>query len=766
MISSKRNIKPGHQFNHLFDQAKGDYINTVDGDVFITLREMRSLAKVTQYQTEKFTNYLKSQIYYPKCNHGYERAAAKFIWEFLYNHVQYKEDEKMFEQLRTPARLWADRTTGADCDCYSIFISTVLKNLGIKHHFRLADYGRGYQHVYVIIPIGPNMSKRSDYIVIDPVLHKFNEEKPYSKKYDDMQHQVLNGVGSTVSGFGNEFSRATIDNSLRGLGSISPVGLMENQLREHLLNTFRTLSVAPDRFEPFFDVAAFKEQIAYVLENWDDPIARQAVMEELAEMENNGELAPISLLEQGTGVNGFWDFLKGKRSKSQEKVKNLRARRQKTNRIMPATKRRGTIQKNPTLRNLQTDLDAKTSEFRQKMKQTRGKMTVTKVSPAVRPIRPGQSNRTPIPLPKIGPNTPTQTTRMVCECSPTVSGLAGVNGLGGFWDKARDALNNVKDGIVNAANKVKDKAKEIGNNVKEKVKEVGENIVKNNPVSWGMRNALIKVLENNYLKISSRLYPAVFPPSGADRTELNKLKQVWSKVYQTFEKIGGQPNEIKAAIKKGFDLYVSKSGQAVQPSSGTKKTPGTFPGTFKINTSPTASKIASGNLFRKINGVEGLGGVGAALAAAARAIGGVIAKVVQFMKEKNINFSKLWAKVKGIVPKIKSMLGGGNKQLPQDADFIPGGNAADAITQPIPGGAVNPVNPYVNNGENPSWDEPVYEDFDPGTDPTGDVVPDSSDNGNKESGFPFVPLLIVAGIGTSAYVIKKNRENKSVKTAV
>jgi hypothetical protein len=123
------------------------------------------------------------------------RETCQNIWNFVYQHIQYREDEKGKEQLHTPARTWAKRKYGVDCDDYTILMASILLNLKIPHKLRLAEYNyKGfYQHIYVIVPLG-----NGTYLTLDPVKDNFNEEHPYTNFEDiDMELQVLSGFGDT-----------------------------------------------------------------------------------------------------------------------------------------------------------------------------------------------------------------------------------------------------------------------------------------------------------------------------------------------------------------------------------------------------------------------------------------------------------------------------------------------------------------------------------------------------------------------------------------
>ena len=181
VASKKRNIKPGNEFNQYFPKptyidplymANGANEDTID----------RLIPKmVEQYgsDTERIAIVLKQKTL---------EATCRSIWTFLYDHVQYHLDSPMEEQVRRPARTWADRKNGVDCDCYTMFISSVLCNLRIPHYLRMASYKplRGFQHIYVVVPKkwGADMNKKENYWTIDPVMDAFNAEKGYLKRHD------------------------------------------------------------------------------------------------------------------------------------------------------------------------------------------------------------------------------------------------------------------------------------------------------------------------------------------------------------------------------------------------------------------------------------------------------------------------------------------------------------------------------------------------------------------------------------------------------
>ena len=192
VASSKRTIKSGKEFNSCFDgkTVKGEEVElSSNEDAHGTIQLMKKMVSRSLDDTSEIAQKLKGKSLQSTCSN---------VWNFLYNHVQYKKDHDTREQLRTPARTWKDRSTGVDCDCYTIFISSVLTNLSIPHMMRIAAYKGDYQHVYVIVPKnGKSVAGNSTYFVIDPVVNRFNYEVPYSKKSDAMPRvTMLNGFGA------------------------------------------------------------------------------------------------------------------------------------------------------------------------------------------------------------------------------------------------------------------------------------------------------------------------------------------------------------------------------------------------------------------------------------------------------------------------------------------------------------------------------------------------------------------------------------------
>ncbi|NOU59098.1 hypothetical protein [Marinifilum caeruleilacunae] len=187
-----RPVRSGVEFSHLIDTKTVSFTSSfTEGGVEDTVRIMCEIIKNHHAQVKDLAAFLQKATRF---------QTLKAIWDFVFNHIQYKNDKKGIEQLSTPARIWLNRVkpnTPSDCDDHSIFIGSLLYCLGIPYTIRIAGYeGKPFSHVYIV----------SDHVCIDTVLHRFNCEAQYTSKKDtQMQIETLAGYGAspdTVEGLG------------------------------------------------------------------------------------------------------------------------------------------------------------------------------------------------------------------------------------------------------------------------------------------------------------------------------------------------------------------------------------------------------------------------------------------------------------------------------------------------------------------------------------------------------------------------------------
>jgi len=176
-----RNIQSGEGYTHLFPKAEGTN-KTIrkNADVTHTVAFIPKVVNETLHHTKELAQRLKGTTTYETCSN---------IWHFVYQHIAYRKDQEGYEQIRSPARTWHDRQKGVDCDCYSVFISSILTNCNIPHILRITKYHRDYfQHIYPVVVL------HEKEIPIDCVTEQFNYQVPYSEKRDyPMDLQYLNG---------------------------------------------------------------------------------------------------------------------------------------------------------------------------------------------------------------------------------------------------------------------------------------------------------------------------------------------------------------------------------------------------------------------------------------------------------------------------------------------------------------------------------------------------------------------------------------------
>ncbi|TNE80845.1 MAG: hypothetical protein EP332_06395 [Bacteroidetes bacterium] len=301
---NKRRILPGREYNQYFgspmsnDKMYGQV--TTEG----TVELIGEWAKQFKGQSKRIADRLKANT---------TEKTLQNIWDFCYNHIDYEEDKPGVEQLRTPNRIWADRK--ADCDCYTLFISTILLNLNIPHLYRTVKmYGNSYyQHIYVIVPkdknkvssfsgkVGSDLGTRSDYWVIDPVVDAFDfEPKSITYKFDlpMIPIQLLDGIANTIPSefinsnipvfknpqFNEEFD--SLGSTIGGLGcpadkkteyhNIDLCNEFSQLFKKHLENTLTELNSIPKHtsVEPYRDVLI--NQLSELIRVWDNPETRFA----------------------------------------------------------------------------------------------------------------------------------------------------------------------------------------------------------------------------------------------------------------------------------------------------------------------------------------------------------------------------------------------------------------------------------------------------------------------------------------------------------
>ena len=189
--------------------------------------------KRTLYQTKKLADKLKG---------GTLAETLRNDSNFILQYIKYRKDDVNHEQIRSPRRLVYD--AAGDCDCFAVFLASVLTNQGIKFKFRITKYansGGQWSHIYIIVPKdqrneGIELYDRSQYYVLDPVTNLHDHEVSYKQKRDyTMSLQYLDGIGSGMLSACNT-TETIVDKSIAEL----------KQLRQYVDNeTIRQQGLVP-----------------------------------------------------------------------------------------------------------------------------------------------------------------------------------------------------------------------------------------------------------------------------------------------------------------------------------------------------------------------------------------------------------------------------------------------------------------------------------------------------------------------------------------
>lgn len=290
ITSGYRTIRSGRDYDQYFPKPDAqDRIIIEDGEVTDTVDLMKRVVWRYINDTKQIAPVLKGKS---------KRETAENIWDFLYHHIQYKLDKRGLEQLRRPARSWADRESGIDCDCFSIFISSILTNLQIPHSFRITKYGGAhFQHVYVVVPSEGKM------LVIDPVLSRFNYEKPFSEHKDFPMN--LKGIDVAVlSGHGSDEHSEV----LLGFPDFDALGEASEQeqldaMYQYLVSTRNAVASNPSTIAHIEDPSAFVKMLDYAITHWYSD-KRDEALEILAQ---NEERLNLQNGFSGYGDDDDWD---------------------------------------------------------------------------------------------------------------------------------------------------------------------------------------------------------------------------------------------------------------------------------------------------------------------------------------------------------------------------------------------------------------------------------------------------------------------------
>lgn len=168
-------------YSHLIDAADG--AKTLKGYGFdrATLDELINACKHYP-QVARLADHLKDPA-------GDPLQSAFNVWHWLHTNIRYAYDTPGEEEIRTPARVWADRESGVDCDCLAVMTACLLLNMGLNPKFEIVAFNDEptFSHIYVNL----------DGAAIDRVLPVFLARPDHITKTQIMDIPVyqLSGIG-------------------------------------------------------------------------------------------------------------------------------------------------------------------------------------------------------------------------------------------------------------------------------------------------------------------------------------------------------------------------------------------------------------------------------------------------------------------------------------------------------------------------------------------------------------------------------------------
>lgn len=261
LTAGPRHIYPGYEFDKFFPQepSLSHTVISRNGTVEDAVRAMAEISSKFKQDTALISTYLQGKTV---------DETAQNIWQFIYNYIQYEEDKPGIEQIRRPSRTWADRQSGVDCDCMSVFASSILKNLDIPHYFRITRYDKpDFQHVYVIIPYKSVSGTNNKYITIDGVIDTFNFEKQFSENKD---FNSMNGIPIHL---------------LNGIGQIDQSSYANDQLLDYLVTSRKLIETSPELLQDKICPCDALPMFNYIINQWPDPHDRYLAIEKVATFE-------------------------------------------------------------------------------------------------------------------------------------------------------------------------------------------------------------------------------------------------------------------------------------------------------------------------------------------------------------------------------------------------------------------------------------------------------------------------------------------------
>jgi hypothetical protein len=116
------------------------YDNLIKGPAILKIKDtnLSSTIVAIQETVKENTGKLKNLA-----AHLYDKNKLQScynVWRFMKDNIKYQLDRPGSEQIRNPARTWADRKVGVDCEDLSIFASCLFLEMSIPNEFLIVAF--------------------------------------------------------------------------------------------------------------------------------------------------------------------------------------------------------------------------------------------------------------------------------------------------------------------------------------------------------------------------------------------------------------------------------------------------------------------------------------------------------------------------------------------------------------------------------------------------------------------------------------------------
>lgn len=178
-------------YSHLIAKSGGWVKRQNGNDLEATIKPIQE----TLFSFKGQTSALAKHLYHPHAG-----QFAFNCWHWMKHNLKYAFDKLGHEEVRTPARTYADRlTTGADCEDYTIFFCSLALNAGFTPQMHIVAFNGkdAFGHIYPVL----------NGYVADAVTNDFNIHPANITK--TMIIEVLGNLPPSFAGIG-------------GLGALAP----------------------------------------------------------------------------------------------------------------------------------------------------------------------------------------------------------------------------------------------------------------------------------------------------------------------------------------------------------------------------------------------------------------------------------------------------------------------------------------------------------------------------------------------------------------